>query len=107
MVEDQKIHVLGDEDIVLMFGLLGIEGTVVNKSENFLTVFNPLLNKPEIEIIIIGLNLPAEIIDFLIDFKLNSGKPLIHFLPNIYQENINNDYIFRQKIYDAIGDIVS
>jgi len=37
---DQKIHVLGDDDVVLMLGLLGIEGTVIEIGYPFLELFN-------------------------------------------------------------------
>lgn len=107
MTEDQQIHIIGNEDTVLLFGLLGIEGTVIKKDDNFLEIFKTLLNKREIGILIISMNLPAEILEYLIDLKLNSKKPLIHFLPNVFQEGIENDYIFRNKIFDSIGEIIS
>ena len=41
---DKEVHVVGDEDIVLMLGLLGIEGTIIENREEFLKVFNDLIN---------------------------------------------------------------
>ena len=107
MSVNQKVHVIGNEDIVLIFGLLGIEGTIVKNSDNFLEIFNPLLNKPDIGLVIIALNLPTDTIDLLIDYKLDSRKPLIHFLPDVFQENVEKDYVFLNKIYDSIGDFIS
>ncbi len=107
MPDNQKVHVMGNEDIVLMFSLLGIDGTVIKNNDNFLEVFNLLQNKSEIGMIIIALKVPTEIIDFLINFKLDNRKPLIHLLPDIFQENIEKNDVFLNKIYDSIGDIIS
>lgn len=106
MPDNQKVHVIGNEDIVLMFSLLGIDGTVIKNNENFLEVFNLLQNKSEIGMIIITINLSTEIFDFLIDFKLDNRKPLIHLLPDIFQENFEKNDVFLNKIYDSIGDII-
>jgi len=103
---NQKVHVMGNEHIVLMFSLLGIDGTVIKNDDNFLEVLNLLLNKSEIGIIIIAMKVPIEIIDFLIDFKLDNRKPLIHLLPDIFQENFEKNDVFLNKIYDSIGEIV-
>ncbi len=106
MPDNQKVHVIGNEDIVLMFSLLGIDGTVIKNNENFLEVFNLLQNKSEIGMIIITINLSTEIFDFLIDFKLDNRKPLIHLLPDIFQENFEKNDVFLNKIYDSIGDTI-
>lgn len=107
MSKNLQIHIIGNEDTILLFGLLGLKGTIVKKNDDFFEVLKPLLNNREIGMLIIAMNLPNEIIDFLIDLKVNNTRPLIHFLPDIYQEDIESDYVFRNKIYDAIGDIVS
>lgn len=104
--DNQKIHVIGNEDIVLMFSLLGIEGTVIKNNDNFLEIFNLLKNKSEIGMVIIAMNLSTEIIDFLIDFKLDNRKPLIYLLPDVFQENFEKNDVFLNKIYDSIGDII-
>ena len=43
---EQKIHVIGYDEIVLLLGLLGIEGTILESSEQFMPTFNQLTNDP-------------------------------------------------------------
>ncbi|MFX1257975.1 MAG: V-type ATP synthase subunit F [Promethearchaeota archaeon] len=104
---EQKIHILGNEQIVLMLGLLGIEGTILQNSEKFLKEFNDLINQPSIGIIIVALDLSDEIVDFLIDFKLNNKTPFVYYLPDIFQPNIEYEDIFLNKIFESIGKIIS
>lgn len=102
----QKIHILGEEEIVSMLGLLGLEGTVVGNEEDFFKKFTELVNDPSMGIIIIGIPLKDETIDFLLDFKQKNKIPLIFILPDIFKPNIEKDDIILNKIMYAIGDIV-
>ena len=95
----------GDEDIVLMLGLLGIEGTIIENQEELLKVFNDLINQPKIGIILITLKLSNEIIDFLLDFKIHNKEPFIFILPDIFQPNIERSDVLLNKISNAISDI--
>ena len=54
---DQKVHVLGDDDIVLMLGLLGIQGTIIETGDSFLEIFNNLIKDTSIGMVIIALQL--------------------------------------------------
>ncbi|MFX1317159.1 MAG: V-type ATP synthase subunit F [Promethearchaeota archaeon] len=102
----QKIHILGEEEIVSMLGLLGLEGTVVGNEENFLKKFTELVNDSSMGIIIIAMHLKIEIIYFLLDFKQNNKIPFIFILPDIFKPNIEKDDIILNKIMYAIGDMV-
>ncbi|MFX0083435.1 MAG: V-type ATP synthase subunit F [Candidatus Hodarchaeota archaeon] len=102
---DKEVYVVGDEDIVLMFGLLGIEGTIIEHRDEFLKLFNNLVTQPEIGMIIITLKLSDELIDFLLDFKLNNKKPFIFILPDIFQPNIERMDVLLNKISNAISEI--
>ncbi len=104
---DQKIHVLGDDDVVLMLGLLGIEGTIIEIGDSFLELFNELIKDPSIGMIIIRLPLSKEEYEFLIDFKLYNKMPLVFILPDLFQSDIDKTDVIRNKIYDSIGDILS
>lgn len=106
-MSEQKIHVLGYDDIVLMLGLLGIEGTVIKESDDFQKEFNNLINKPSIDMIIISLKLPSDIEDFLVNFKLNKRKPFIFYLPEIFNLEVIPKDLFLNKIYESIGKILS
>lgn len=104
---DQTIHVLGDEDIVLMLGLLGVEGTVLERSDLFLEKFKSLIEDTSLGMIIIALQLSPTDYDFLINYKLNNKLPLIFFLPDVFQPDIEKGDIMKNKIFDAIGNIIS
>ncbi len=104
---DQKIHVLGYDEIVLMLGLLGIEGTTVENVNDFMQIFNDLIKKPTIGMIIIAIDLPDDIINLLIDFKLNNRRPFIFFLPDLFKANIEKEDVLINKILKIIRKLIS
>ncbi len=103
---DQKIHILGQEDLVVMLGLLGIEGTVINSRDELINRFNELIKKPSIGMIIIAMPLQNDLVNFMVNFKLNNRTPFIFILPDIFQPHIEEEGQVINKILDAIGDIV-
>jgi vacuolar-type H+-ATPase subunit F/Vma7 len=103
---NQKIHILGQEDIVVMLGLLGIEGTVIDSGDELMIRFNELIKNLRIGMIIIALPLEDDLINFLLDFKLNNRTPFILILPDIFQPHIEEEGQVINKILDAIGDVV-
>ncbi|MFW9901370.1 MAG: V-type ATP synthase subunit F [Candidatus Thorarchaeota archaeon] len=105
-MEELRIHILGEDEIVILLGLLGIEGTVVGNEEDFLKEFSELIKIESIGILLISIPLSDEIIDFLLDYKKANKKPFIFLLPNIFQPNIEKGDIIFNKIHDALGDIV-
>ena len=105
-METQRIHIIGEDEIVILLGLLGIEGTVVRDKEEFLNEFLELIKIESIGILLISISLPDEIIDFLLDYKKANKKPFIFLLPDIFQPNIEKEDIVFNKIHDALGDIV-
>ncbi len=105
MVEE-KIHVIGHAEIVSLFGLLGIEGTVVNHEEDFLKTFEDITKKPSIAMIIVNMDLPDDLFEHLLDFKANNRIPFVYLLPDIFQEDItNHDKIF-DMIYELIQELI-
>jgi len=104
---DQKIHILGYDEIVLMLGLLGIEGTTVENVNDFMQIFNDLIKKPTIGMIIIAIDLPDDITEFLVDFKLNNRRPFIFFLPDLFEPNIEKEDVLINKILKIIGKLIS
>ena len=104
---NDKIHILGNEEIVQLFGLLGIDGTILEKAEDFVKEFKDLVTQTTIGMIIVALDLPEESIDFLVDFKLNTRRPFVFYLPDIFQPNVENEDPFLRKIYDSINKIIS
>ena len=103
---DEKIHVIGYDEIVSLFGLLGIEGTIVNNNEEFRKIFENLIKRPSIAMIIINMELPNELLEFIMDFKTNNRIPFVYLLPDIFQPNVKeHDWVF-DKIHELIEDII-
>ncbi|MFW9998692.1 MAG: V-type ATP synthase subunit F [Candidatus Hodarchaeota archaeon] len=105
-MEVQKIHIIGEDEIVILLGLLGIEGTVVRNEEEFLQKFLDLIKIESIGILLVSIPLRDDIIDFLLDFKKANKKPFVFILPDIFETNIEKGDIIFNKIQDALGDIV-
>ena len=103
---EQKIHVIGNDEIVLLLGLLGIDGTILESSEGFMATFTHLIKDPSIGMIIIGLDLHEEIINYLVDFKLNNRIPLVYLLPDIFQTDVEDIDIVLNIIRNAVGKII-
>ena len=99
---NEKIHVIGYDEIVSLFGLLGIEGTAVKNKEDFLKSFENLIKNQSIVMIIINMELPDEVLEYLIDFRANNRIPFIYLLPDIFQPDIRN----HDKIFDLIHELV-
>ena len=55
--------------------------------------------------VIIGLDLDEEIINNLVDFKLNNRIPLVYLLPDIFQTNVDDEDIFLKIIRNSVGKI--
>ncbi|NVM18013.1 MAG: V-type ATP synthase subunit F [Candidatus Lokiarchaeota archaeon] len=103
---DEKIHVIGYDEIVSLFGLLGIEGTAVDNKEEFIKIFENLIKRSSIAMIIINMELPDELLEYIMDFKTNNRIPFVYLLPDIFQPDIKNrDKIF-DKIHELIADII-
>jgi len=105
-MHDKKIHVLGYDEIVLLFGLLGIDGTIIKPNEDFLKIFKNLIKNTSVALIIIYMDLSDEILEFLTDFKLNNRTPFVYLLPNIFQQDIKNQDKVFNKIYELIEEII-
>ena len=103
---NEKIHILGVEDLVILLGLLGLEGTIINTEENFIKEFNDLIKKPSIGMIVIAMPLNDDLTNILIDFKINNKEPFIFILPDVFQPHIEEEGKIVDKILEAIGDII-
>ncbi len=86
--------------------LLGIEGTTISSHNEFIDIFNKLINNPSISIIFISMDLPENIINYLLNFKLNHIRPFIFLLPRLFQKEIDEKSIFLKKIYKTIGKLL-
>ena len=67
----QQIHIIGNDDIVILLGLLGIEGTVVENDNEFLAKFKELIKNPSIRMIIVARKLSNDFRRYLWFFNLH------------------------------------
>jgi len=100
------IHVIGEEDTVILLSLLGIEGTIINQKHEFLKEFNKVIRNPSIGMVIIAVDLDSNLIDYLTEYKLNNKKPFIFSLPDIFNPNIEEDEMFIEEISKSMGKII-
>jgi len=105
-VADQEVVIIGSEEHVLMLAMLGIEGIIVEKSEEFLKIFRDLIKKPSIGMILIALELPKDIVNYLIDFKINNRRPFIFIMPDLFKTEIDKEDLVLNRILDAVSDII-
>ncbi|MHA1804713.1 MAG: V-type ATP synthase subunit F [Promethearchaeota archaeon] len=105
-MSEKDIYIIGDPEIVRLFGLLGIEGTELENPKNFIKIFNEIIKDKSIGMIFIALDLSTDEINFLMDFKLNNLSPLIVYLPNIFETEIDKTDIFYRNILDSIYKII-
>lgn len=100
------IHVIGEEDTVILLSLLGIEGTIINQKNEFLKEFNKVIRNPSIGMVIIAVDLDSNLIDYLTEYKLNNKKPFIFSLPDIFNPNVEEDEMFIEEISKSMGKII-
>lgn len=103
---EQKIYAIGEEETILMMGLLGIEGTVLNKPEEFLNEFNSLKKDTSIGMIIIAMDLLDNDIQHLLEHKLSKEKPFIFYLPDIFKSKPEDRTVFLKEIFKSIGKLI-
>lgn len=103
---DQEVVIIGSEEHVLMLAMLGIEGIIVEKSEEFLKIFRDLIKKPSIGMILIALELSKDIVNYLIDFKINNRRPFIFIMPDLFKTEIDKEDLVLNRILDAVSDII-
>ncbi|MBD3229081.1 MAG: hypothetical protein GF329_12910 [Candidatus Lokiarchaeota archaeon] len=103
---DLKTIIIGDDEIVLLFGLLGIKGIIINGPELFQEEFNNLINDNSIGLIIVALELPESYVRDLMEFKIKNRKPFVSYLPNIFKMHLEREDIIFQTIYSSIKKII-
>ncbi|MFW9773036.1 MAG: V-type ATP synthase subunit F [Candidatus Thorarchaeota archaeon] len=106
-IAEQRIHVIGEEDFVLLCGLLGIDGTIIENAEDFQNMFEILVKDSSIGMIFIFMDLPRDILDYLLEFKVSNRSPFVYILPNIFLSDIENRDIFFNRIFESIEEIIT
>ncbi|MBN1800668.1 MAG: hypothetical protein JW891_04135 [Candidatus Lokiarchaeota archaeon] len=103
---DQEIHVIGTDDLVILFGLIGVNGTIIKEESEFLPLFKDLTERPSIGMIIVAFDLTQQLVEFIVDFKLNNRTPFIYYLPDIFKPNIEINDAFWNHITTSIKKLI-
>ncbi|TFF87780.1 MAG: hypothetical protein EU549_04140 [Promethearchaeota archaeon] len=103
---DKTMYIIGYDEMVYLFGLLGLPGTVLEDPNQFKERFDKIKNDPSVEMIIISMELPEKIIDFIIEFKLNNSSPFVFYMPKIFQRDIGQAGAVLDKLFESIKKII-
>jgi V/A-type H+-transporting ATPase subunit F len=77
-----KYSVIGDEDTVLGFGIVGVEGRIAVTEEETRRAFQELLDDKEVSIMIITERLADKIRNLVDQYMLTQSFPLIVEIPD-------------------------
>lgn len=97
-----KYFVIGDEDTVLGFGLSGVQGKIVQSSEEASRIFHDVLKQSEIGIIIITEKISAMIREEVDAFVFSEQFPLIVEIPD-RNGHMSEKPTLREIVAKAIG----
>ncbi|MCK4281335.1 MAG: hypothetical protein KAX10_04400 [Candidatus Lokiarchaeota archaeon] len=97
-----RIFVLAEEEIVILFGLLGIEGIILENPLEFYIEFEKVIQDPQVELIIISENIFEQNLQLLLDFKVSRNKPIIIEVPNFIKKEKGEDLI-RKLVTKYLG----
>ncbi|TFG17984.1 MAG: hypothetical protein EU531_01730 [Promethearchaeota archaeon] len=101
---NQKVYILGNDDMVIMFGLIGIEGMIIDNSEDLITIFEDLISDKSIGMIIITIELNEAQISYFLNFKLNNKRPFVYIIPTIFNEEAEEE-VFLKKYKDILEPV--
>ena len=82
MSQELKIHVVGSEDTVIGFGLVGINGTIVKNPEEAKQLLETFTKPRKYDLIIINTRLLQGLEQFIDDYRLNSENPILFDIPD-------------------------
>ncbi len=97
-----KYFAIGDEDAVLGFGMVGVEGRTVRDSEEAERVFSTTLEDPEIGIIIITERVADMIRPAIERYLFTESFPLIVEVPD-WRGPVSGRSGIRELVNAAIG----
>jgi vacuolar-type H+-ATPase subunit F/Vma7 len=103
---DKTMHIIGYDEMIYLFGLLGIPGTVLQDPSQFKEKFDKIKNDPSVEMIAISMDLPEKLIDFITEFKLNNTSPFVFYMPKVFQRDIEQAGAVLDKLFESILKII-
>lgn len=97
-----KYSIIGDEDTVLGFGMVGVSGKVATSADEVQRAFNAILNDKEVSIIIITETLADMIRSTVNKYLFTVNFPLIVEIPDRHGTKAGRAGI-REMVNSAIG----
>jgi vacuolar-type H+-ATPase subunit F/Vma7 len=99
-----KFHILGDEDVLLGFQFIGIEGSLVETTDEAVDMFNKAIQGElgKIGVLIITEKINAMIHDTVMEWQLSGEYPLIVEVPDL-NGHLEGRKTILQAIREAIG----
>ncbi len=76
-----SIFVVGDENAILGFSMIGVEGKVAKSTEEARAALEDAVAREEIEIVLVTENWAAEMRERVDQLKMETAKPLVLDIP--------------------------
>lgn len=96
-----KIHVIGSEDTVIGFGLIGISGTVITTPEEAKEILLRLTNPKQYDLVIINSRLLQGLEEFTDNYRLNADNPILFDIPD--ETGIPSEHSLKQFVKKAFS----
>lgn len=96
-----SMFVLGDEDAVLGFALVGVAGKAVHDADAARTTLDELLDREDVEIVLITEDWAATLRERVDELKMSASRPVILEIPS--REAKPTGRSLRELVQQAIG----
>ena len=96
--------VLGDEDVILGFGFVGIKGKIIENNDDALQEFNNVINgiHGQIGVILITERVSTMIEEKITDYQASGNYPLIVEIPDL-TGHLEDKKTMLESIREAVG----
>ncbi len=82
MEKEFKIHVIGTEDTIIGFGLVGISGTVIGSAKETEQLLSTLAESKEYSIVLVNRKFLEGIEEYIKNYRLNPDNPILLDIPD-------------------------
>jgi vacuolar-type H+-ATPase subunit F/Vma7 len=97
-----EFFVIGEEEIVLGFQFVGVQGTAAYTREEILEAFEEAVNRPEVRVLILTEDAALEIADRVMEWQLSGRYPLVVDIPGLEGHSPRRKTLL-QSIREAVG----
>lgn len=96
-----SVIVIGDENTVLGFSLVGVQGRIVRNRDAAQAALQNVLDDPEFKLVLITENWAAEMRDEIDRLKMEMSEPLLLEIPA--SDSGPQGYLLREFVEQALG----